>query len=329
MTQGISRRSVLKLGALAALSPWVACAQDSSAAIWPKRPVTIIIPGSPGGTADSLTRVVAKTLNEQTGGNFIVDFKPGSGGIIGAQSALNQAADGYTIFQGSTSTHGINLNVYKDLPYDSDDFIPLVKMVSFPNVFVVNKDSPIRTLDDLVKTLKSSSQALTYSSGGAGQTSHLATELFLSNIGADALHIPYKGGAPSVLAVLSGEVDFTFNNYPLFLSHIRSGAVRALAVSSDSRLPQTPDIPTLKELGYTDLEVSAWLGFFVRAGTPAELLPVITDSLSRALATDEVRRTFEETGSVSEGQSGSDFAAAVAREPEVWKDAIEAAGITL
>lgn len=329
MTQNFSRRSILKLGALAALSPWLAQAQAQSAASWPERPVTIIIPGSPGGTADGLTRVVAKRLQEQTGGNFIIDFKPGSGGIIGAQSALGRPGDGYTIFQGSTSTHGINFNVYKDLPYNADDFIPLVKMVSFPNVFVVNKDSPIQTFDDLVKALKTADKPLSYSSGGTGQTSHLSTEMFLSKIGTEALHIPYKGGAPSVIAVLSNEVDFTFNNYPLFLSHIQSGAVRPLAVSSANRMPLTPDIPTLAELGYGDLQVSAWLGFFVRADTPAELLPQISDSLVKALNDDEVRKTFEATGSVLEGQSGPEFISAVEREPAMWKEAIDAAGLEL
>lgn len=326
MKVNLKRRSLLAAtAALPMLGAGKAAWADKKE--WPARSVTIIVPGSAGGTADALTRIMAKAWEERAKESFIVLFKPGSGGIIGAQAALRSAADGYTLFQGSTSTHAINFSIYKEPGYGPDDFIPLTDMVSFPNVVVVNSKSPYHSFAELIDAQRKAPGKLFFGSGGTGQTSHLGVEIVNVRTNTKAIHVPYKGGAPTIVALMGGEIDYMMQNATLTMPHIQSGDFRALAVTSAERLPQLPDVPTLSESGLDGLVISGWLGYFLRAGTPSSIVASIREQIYAVMHDRAVIDRYTAMGAVPGGKKPEEFARFVDAERKMWNDAIRLSGL--
>jgi len=296
---------------------------------WPTRPITIIVPGAPGGTTDVPARLIAKKLNTLLGQSVIVDNKPGGGGILGVQALLRAPADGYTLLLGNTGSNAINYSVYKQLQYKPQDFVALTDAISFPNVLVVNAQSPIQSVAELIAELKKKPGELSFPSSGIGQTTHLTGELFALRTATKAIHVPYRGSTPATTSLLSGETSFMFDNLVQSLAQIRAGKLRALAVTSAQRMPHLPDVPTMAEAGVSDFIVTGWLGFFIAADTPQPIVAKLTDSLRQVLKDPEVVARFEDLGGIPGGQPQAAFAEFVEHDRARWAETIKAANVHL
>ncbi len=319
----------LRVAALALLTT-AGTAQAEPA--WPERPITIIVPGAPGGTTDIPTRLVAQKLSALLGQPVIVDNRPGSGGIIGTQALLRAPDDGYTLLVGNTGSHAINYSAYKHLSYRPQDFVPITDMISFPNVLVVNAQSPIKTVAELTEQLKKKPGQFSYGSAGIGQTTHLTAELFRMRTATEVIHVPYRGSTPATTALLSGETTFMFDNLTQALPHIRAGKLRALAVTSAERLPSlpdVPDVPTMAQAGVSDFVVMGWLGVFAAARTPPAVVARLQASLAMVMRDPEVTARFKEMGGLAGGQPQSGFASLVSSEQRRWGETIRASNLSL
>ncbi|SOZ34949.1 Bug family tripartite tricarboxylate transporter substrate binding protein [Cupriavidus neocaledonicus] len=299
------------------------------AAAWPERPITIIVPGAPGGTTDIPTRLVAQKLSAMLGQPVVVDNKPGSGGIIGTQAFMRAAPDGYTLLVGNTGSHAINYSAYKQLSYQPQDFLPLTDLISFANVLVVGAQAPVRNVADLVAQLRQSPGKYSYASAGIGQTTHLTAELFRLRTGTEVIHVPYKGSTPATTSVLAGETTFMFDNLTQALPQIRAGKLRALAVTSAERLPALPDVPTMAQAGVKDFVVMGWLGFFAPARTPPAVAAALQEALGKALRDPEVVARLRDMGGIAGGEPQPKFAALVRGEIQRWGETIRASKISL
>ncbi|MDR1969722.1 MAG: tripartite tricarboxylate transporter substrate binding protein [Burkholderiaceae bacterium] len=324
-----SRRSLLSLaGGLAALM-FSAVAAAQSDAPWPTRPVTIIVPGAPGGTIDIPIRLLAQKLGAQTGQPVIVDNRAGSGGIIGTQVALRAPANGYTLLAGNVGPQAINYSAYKHLSYQPSDLLPVTDVIAFPNVLVVNAQSPIKSVADLVAQMKQHPGELSFGSAGIGQTSHLAGELFKIRTGTDAIHVPYKGSTPATAALLAQETSFQFDNLTQALPHIRAGKLRALAVTDTQRAPSLPDVPTMEQAGFANLVSTAWIGIFVSAKTPPAVASQLEASLATVMRNPDLLAQLQQMGGVPGGRTPAQFDAFVASERDKWAEVIRASNLTL
>ncbi|PZX21023.1 conserved hypothetical protein, UPF0065 [Cupriavidus phytorum] len=324
----LAHRSAALLLATAAALPGMAPAAAQAAA-WPERPITIIVPGAPGGTTDIPTRLVAQKLSAILGQPVVVDNKPGSGGIIGTQAFMRAAPDGYTLLVGNTGSHAINYSAYKQLSYQPQDFLPLTDLISFANVLVVGAQAPVRSVAELVAQLKQSPGKYSYASAGIGQTTHLTAELFRLRTGTEVIHVPYKGSTPATTSVLAGETTFMFDNLTQALPQIRAGKLRALAVTSAERLPALPDVPTMAQAGVKDFVVMGWLGFFAPAKTPPAVAAALQEALAKAMRDPEVVARLRDMGGVAGGEPQPKFAALVRGEIQRWGETIRASKVSL
>ena len=290
---------------------------------WPARPITFIIPGAPGGVTDAPLRVLAQRLGQRLGRPIIIDTKPGAGGMLGASLIARARPDGYTVLAGNTGSNSINYTTYeKKITYKPEDFVALTDMISFSNVLVVPANSPIQSLGDLIAAARKHPGKLAFSSAGIGQTTHLMGELFRQRAGVDVVHVPYKGSAPATLAIVSGETQFMFDNVTGSLGHIRAGKLRALAVSSATRDPQLPDVPTMTELGMTGFDKVGWMGFFLPAKTPPEIVRKLTENLIAVLHEPEVIARYREIGGRAGGMPSGQFEQLVQRDAADWGELI-------
>ncbi|SPR96595.1 Bug family tripartite tricarboxylate transporter substrate binding protein [Cupriavidus taiwanensis] len=324
----LSNTSTALLLATAAALPGMAPGAAHAGA-WPERPITIIVPGAPGGTTDIPTRLVAQKLSAILGQPVVVDNKPGSGGIIGTQAFMRAAPDGYTLLVGNTGSHAINYSAYKQLSYQPQDFLPLTDLISFANVLVVGAQAPVRSVADLVAQLKQSPGKYSYASAGIGQTTHLTAELFRLRTGTEVIHVPYKGSTPATTSVLAGETTFMFDNLTQALPQIRAGKLRALAVTSAERLPALPDVPTMAQAGVKDFVVMGWLGFFAPAKTPPAVAAALQEALGKAMRDPEVATRFRDMGGTPGGEPQPQFAALVRGEIQRWGETIRASKVSL
>jgi len=296
---------------------------------WPTRPITFIIPGAAGGSTDTPARFMAQRLGERLGQPIVVDNKPGAGGALGTGLAARAQPDGYTVLVGNTGSNAINYTAYQKLSYKSSDFIALTDMISFANVLVVPVKSPIKSLNELIATARQQPGKLSFSSAGVGQTTHLMGELFRERTGTDVVHVPYKGSAPATMAIVSGETQFMFDNLTASLAHIKDGKLRPLAVTGASREPELPEVPTMTELGMKDFDKVGWMGFFLPAKTPPEIVKKLTDALIAVLHEPAVVKRYRDLGGRPGGMPTEQFAQMVERDRKDWGELIRSQKLQL
>lgn len=300
-----------------------------AAAAWPEKPITIIVPAAPGGTTDIATRILAKKMTVPLGQPIVVENRAGAAGIIGSQALSRAAPDGYTLIMGNIGPNAINYSLYKKLPYKPEDFAPITLVISNPNVLVVNGASPFKSVDDLVTALKKEPKRYSFGSSGTGQSPHMSGEIFKQRASVEAVHIPYKGAGPAVADLVAGQFTFMIDNLPSSMPHIRSGKLRALAVTGAERASELPDVPTMAEAGIKDTVVTAWFGLFAPAGTPQEVITKVHDAAVAALKDPEVVARFKEMGGTPGGNTPAEFGAFIAAERQRWKQIVETAGLSM
>jgi len=319
----MQRRNLLMPALLACLLPAsLPRAQGSG------KTVRLVVPFTPGGSTDILARVIATRLGTAMGQTCIVDNKPGAGGSLGAESVARAEADGSTLLMGHIGTLAVNVSLYPKLAYDPvKSFAPVAWVARVPNVLVVNANSNIRSLQDLVAQAKTKPGMLTYSSGGNGSAAHIAFEYLKLRTKIFMSHIPYRGTAPSVTDLISGQVDATFTGGPAVMPHVKSGRLRALAVSSSRRMAAFPDVPTVAESGYPGFEADQWYGVVAPAGTPAELVNRLNLAINKILALPEVAQQLAGEGAEPVQATPQVFAALIAREIPRWREVVRAGNV--
>nr|WP_315595241.1 tripartite tricarboxylate transporter substrate binding protein [uncultured Cupriavidus sp.] len=299
----------------------------SAQAAWPDRPIRLIVPTAPGGTTDIAARLVGKRMSEILGQPIVVDNRAGGAGIIGSQALLQAPADGYTIMMGNIGPNAINYALYRQLPYKPQDFAPITLVVSVPNVLVVNAKVPAHNVAELVAMAKSQPGQLSFGSSGTGQSVHLSGELFRKRAGIDVIHVPYKGAAPAVADLVAGQVTMMVDNLPSSLPQIQAGKLRALAVTSAARVAELPDVPTMKEVGFDDFQVTAWFGLVARAGTPPAVIAHLHKAAATALAEPQVKLRLAELGGQAGGDTPEHFGQFIDEERQRWARVVKDTGI--
>jgi tripartite-type tricarboxylate transporter receptor subunit TctC len=310
------------LGVLLAFVAALACAQN-----YPTKPIRLVVPFPPGGATDLLARDVAQKLTEAWGQAVIVDNRPGAGGNIGSELVAKSAPDGYTLEMGTVGTHAINASLYAKMPYDHvKDFTPVILVAGVPNVLVVNPAVPANSVAELISYAKANPGKLNFASSGNGTSIHLSGELFKVMAGVQITHIPYKGSAPALQDLLAGQVQMMFDNLPPSLPQIKAGKLRALAVTSLTRAPALPDVPTLSESGLPGFDASSWFGILAPAGTPAPIVAKLNAEVAKWLATPEAKEKLAKQGANIAGGTPDDFAKHISSETAKWAKVVKESG---
>ena len=328
----ISRRPFLAaLSALAAasLSP---AAQAQTA--WPTKPVRIVVPFPAAGTTDILARALAPELQRVFGQPFVVENKPGAGGNLGSAEVAKAAPDGHTLLMGTVGTHAINPSLYPKMPYDAvKDFAPITLVAGVPNVLVVNPANAqkygINSVQDLARVARANPGKLNVASSGNGTSIHLAAELFKSMTGTFMVHFPYRGSGPALLDLMGGNMDLMFDNLPSSMPHIRSGKLKALAVTSAQRSSALPDVPTVEEVGGPALkgfEASSWFGLLAPAGTPSDVINRLQQETAKALASPALKERLQAQGAIPSGNTPAEFARLIDAESKKWAQVVKTSG---
>ena len=305
-----------------------ALAAQPSAAAYPERPIRVIVPFAPGGGLDITARLIGQALTDKWGQNLVVDARPGAATIVGTEIASKALPDGYTILM-ITTTFAINPSLYKKLPYDPlRDFTPVTQLNSQPNIVVVNPTLQASSVKDLIAMAKTKRGELTFASPGAGSAPHLSGELFQRMAGVQMIHVPYKGIPPAVTDVLGGRVTMLFTTTISAAPHIKSGKLRALALTSAKRLPSMPDVPTIGETipGY---QAEAFQGVVAPAGVPRAIVDKLAGDIGAVVKSREIGERFQADGAVAVGSSPQQFAAFLKSEMQKWGKVIKDAGIQL
>ncbi|WP_144636451.1 Bug family tripartite tricarboxylate transporter substrate binding protein [Bordetella genomosp. 13] len=296
-------------------------------AAWPDKPITLIVPAAPGGTTDISARIISEKLSQKLGQQVIVENKAGAGGIIGSQALARSRPDGYTLIMGNIGPNAINYSLYKSLPYKPEDFAPITTVISVPNILVVHEATPVKTVAELTAYVKKDPKAATFGSSGTGQSPHMSAELFKQRAGIQATHVPYKGAGPAVAGLMAQQFTFMIDNLPSSMASIQGGKFRALAVTSDKRVPELPDVPTMAEAGVPDMVVTAWFGLMAPAGTPKDVIDRVQRAASEVLKSQDVITRFRALGGQAGGESSAEFTAFVDSERARWKDIVAKSGV--
>jgi len=314
------RGTIIGLSAALVLAMPMAQAQN-----YPNKPVRIISPYSPGGLGDLVPRAIANALSESLGQQFLVDNRPGASQAIGMQAAAKSPADGYTMVYGSVTSLAINPAVTKDLPYDPvKDFAPVSLCVTTPLFLVVHPSVPAKNVKELIALAKRQPGKLSFASGGAGSSNHLAGELLKLLAGVDLLHVPYKGAGPAMVDVMAGHVDMMLG--AAGLAEARAGRVKVLGVTSAKRSPQAPELPTLSEAGVNGYEATIWFGLLAPAGTPQPIVGRLSQEIGKALQQKTLRERFNTVDLTPTTPEG--FAEHIKREMPKWRKVVTEAKIT-
>jgi len=294
---------------------------------YPSKPLRLIVPFSAGGSSDVLARGVARQLGEQLGQAVVVENRAGAGGMIALEATAKAPADGYTMVFGTIGTNGIGPALYRNLPFDPvKDLAPVSSLHTLPNVVLVNAGVPAKTVAELIALAKANPGKLTFASAGSGSASHLSGELLKSATGINILHIPYKGGGTAMPDVLSGQVSMMIETVTSALSAIRSGKVRALAVTTAQRWPSLPEVPTMIEAGVPGFEITSWTGLFVPAATPRPIVMRLNAELVRAAQDPAYVKQMAALGVEAISSTPEEFAAFVQSEVAKWGRAIRESG---
>lgn len=322
-----SRRSVILGGAALTAMPLV-CRKAAAAESWPARPVKFVVPFAAGGTTDILARVVAARMSEEFGQQFIVENKAGAGGNIAADYVAKADADGYTFIVGTPGTHAINKFVFKNMTYDQiNDIAPVIVIAKVPNLFSVTNSLPVKSVGEFIALAKSKPGEFFYATPGLGSTAHVATELFKSMTGVNIIHVPYKGSAPALTDLIAGRVHLTIDNLPASQPFAESGSIRPLAVSTATRWPLLPDLPTIAQAGVPGYEAAAWFTVGAPAKTSKEIIVRLNASIDRFIKTEDGIARLRKLGAEPAGGSPEDMQAYVLAETEKWGKVAQFAGI--
>ena len=290
---------------------------------WPQKPVRFVVPFAPGGATDIAARMLGEKLTQVWGQSVIVENRAGAGGALGAAEVARAAPDGYTLFFPSGSVMTANQHVYAKLSYDPEkDFVPVTNVVSGPQVLVVPANSPYKTVKDLVAAARASPGKLTFGHAGIGTQTHLAAENFLYQAKIDAVSVPYKGEAPALVALVSGEINFTLANMAATLPHIGAGRIRALGVTSKAEAPQLPGVPAIART-IPGFENSGWFGLVAPAGTPPDIVQKVYQDTRKVLESTEMKARFYAQGLAPVGNPPADFAKAMKAESQLWAKVVK------
>jgi tripartite-type tricarboxylate transporter receptor subunit TctC len=319
--------------ALITIAVFIASAGFAQTQPYPNKPIKFIVPFAAGGTTDILGRTAAAELGKALGGQVVVENRAGAGGNIGAEAVAKSAPDGYTFLVCTVGTHSINQALYKKLGFDPiKDFEPVTLLATVPNVLIVHPSLPITTVQELISLAKSKPGKLNYASSGNGTSIHLAAELFKSATGTFITHIPYRGSTPALTDLMGGQADLMFDNLPSALPFIKSGKLRAIALTSNKPSAALPGIPTIDASGATGVkgyEASSWFGLVAPAGTPKEIVLKVQQIIAKALQTPEVRERLLAQGAEPVGNTPEQFAAHIQSETLKWAKVVKASGATV
>ncbi|MFL6691692.1 MAG: Bug family tripartite tricarboxylate transporter substrate binding protein [Ramlibacter sp.] len=322
----IPRRSLLALAAAAVALP------GRAQSAWPAKPVKIVVPFAPGGTTDILARATAAALTQAFSQQFIVDNKGGAGGNIGAEQVARAAPDGYTLLMGTVGTQSINKWLYSKMPFDPQkDFTPITLVAGVPNVMVVNtekaKARSINNVQDFIRYAKANPGKLNMASSGNGTSIHLAGELFKSMTGIYMTHFPFTGSGPALLSLVSGDMDVMFDNLPSSMQLIKSGRIKALAVTSAQPSPSLPGVPTVEQAAnLKGFDASSWFGLLGPAGLSPDIANRIQQEVAKALGTPEMKEKMFVQGAIPSGNTPAQFAALIDSELKKWQPVVKASG---
>jgi tripartite-type tricarboxylate transporter receptor subunit TctC len=298
-------------------------------ASYPERPVRLIVPYPPGGITDTLARTIAQRISQNWGQTMFVENRAGASGNIGLAAAAKAAPDGYTLVFGNTATHAINATLFKKLTFDPiNDFVPITEVASVSNVLLVDPKFPAGTLAQLIALAKEKPGQLTFASNSVGSSNHLAGELLKTTAGIDLIHVPYKSTTGAVVDLMEGRISMMFGDLTTSMPYIKSGRLRALAVTSAKRLPALPDVPTMVESGLPGFVITPWWGIFAPAGTPKPIIDKLNHDIVAVLKSDEVRDYLAAQATDVVGNSPEEFAAFVKSEASRWGKVVKSSGAT-
>jgi tripartite-type tricarboxylate transporter receptor subunit TctC len=321
----MSRASII-LAAFLTASP--IASTDAAAELLSSRPISIVIPFTPGASSDTLQRLVAKKVTENTGQTIVVESRPGGGGAVGASAVKVASPDGHTLFQANAGSHAANPALYGTLSYDPiKDFRPITLMWSFPQLLAVPLDSPAKSASELVALAATKPGGLSFASQGTGAGGHLLGEMLKARTGANMVHVPYRGAGPAALDLAAGRVDFFFVAYSSVLPFLQAGKVRLLGVSSPKRLPVLPDIPTMREVGFAGIELDAWFGLVAPAGTPDAVIGKLNTAFVQAVRDPGVVQQITDQGAEAVAATPAEFAAFIASEIERMAKIVKLVGV--
>jgi tripartite-type tricarboxylate transporter receptor subunit TctC len=301
---------------------------DVAAQAYPAKSVRIVVGFAAGGPTDIVARLVGQKLTERMGQTFVVDNRPGAGGVLATEQVAKAPADGYTLLMGTIGGLTVSQHLLARIPYDTlRDFAPITQAVSNTNIMVLHPSIPAKSVKAFIALAKSRPDALTYASSGNGTITHLSGELFKLMAGVKMTHIPYKGGAPALIALISGEVGLSFENALIVLPHIRAGKMRPLAVTGARRTPALPEVPTMDEAGLPGYRATGWYGLLAPAKTPGDIVTRLHGEASQVLKSKDVVDKFATMGSEAVGNTPSEFAEFIRSEADKWGKVVRAAGM--
>jgi len=294
---------------------------------YPDKPLRLVVPFPPGGSTEPLARVLSQKLGESFGQQVIVDNRPGAGSTIGAEIVARSPADGYTLLLSSIS-NAISAALYPKLNFDIvRDFAPITLLATTPGVLVVHPALPVKTVKEFIALAKAKPEQLAYSSAGNGTPPHLSAELFAGMTGIRLIHVPYKGGGPSIIALLSGEAQLSIASLPSAIGHMRSGKLRALGVTTPQRTPSLPALPTIAESGVPGYAAETWLGLAVAARTPKDITARLHTATAKAMMLPEVRERLDALGYILRIGSAEEYSNFVQSEVDKWRKVVKTANV--
>ena len=328
-THNFARRGVAQWLALALAPALALCSTAAMAQAWPAKPVTLVVPFPPGGTTDVLARALAEKLGLALGQTVIVESKPGAGATLGADHVAKSKPDGYTLLVGAVH-HTIASSVYKKLPYDFQrDFAPITEIALVPNVLVVNANTPVRNVAELVKLAKVQAGKLNYGSNGNGTAQHLIGTQFQNLTGTEIIHIPYKGSGPLATDLLGGQISMSFDTVTPVLQHIKSGKLRALAVTTGKRSSALPEVPTMDEAGLKGFDIGTWFGVLAPVATPKDIVARLNAEMVKVIQSAEFKKRMAEIGAEPIGNSSEQMAQQIKEETEKFAKLVKDAKVTI
>ncbi len=328
-TQSIGKARLGALGlftCLLTMGATIANPVHAQTAAYPNKQIRMVVPYPPGGPTDLTARVVAAEMSNSLGQSIVVDNRPGASGMIGAEMVARAEPDGYTILA-NASLHVINSYIYPDMRFDAlKDFEPITQLAAVPLVLVVPANSPIKSVKDLVEFGKKNPGKLNFGSSGNASAPHLAGESFKSAAGIEMQHVPYKGSAPALADLVGGQVQLIFDSMPSAMPFIKSGKLRAIAVTTSQRVKALPDLPTIAESGYPNFDISTWYGYWAPKGTPAAIVEKLSQAAATALKKPNVIEQYAGMGAEPVGSSPAEFARYNASEAVKWEEIVRKSG---